>query len=210
MQDRRSEGRITTLFRPALIETEDFSGFCLVRNLSPNGMMAKVYAQLREGEQIGVQFCPDVTAYGSVIWCTPQDIGVTFVDEIDVQSILANFNKPRLEGQLPRAPRLPIKVDGHVMIGNRPFAVKVQDISQKGVKVTGFLLKPGEEIVLCLDGLEPKKCIVRWSQLGANGLHFVQALGFDQLGHWVISSQLKPLGDGTSGSRNRLEGQCIS
>jgi len=157
-------------------------------------MMAKVYAQLREGERVGIQFCPDVTAYGSVIWGTAQDIGVTFDVEIDVPTILANFNKPGQEGQLPRAPRLPIKVDGHIMIDDRPFAVKVKDISQKGVKITGFLLKPNEEVVLCLDGLEPKKCVVRWSQLGANGLQFVQPMRFDQLGDWVISQQLQSLG----------------
>lgn len=210
MPNRRAEDRTTTVFRPALIETEAYSGFCLVRNLSSTGMMARVYGQLPEGERIGVQFCPEVTAYGSLIWCTANDVGVTFDDVIDVQSVLANFAKAKHEDQLARAPRLPIKVDGHVLIGDRPFTVSLKDISQKGVKVTGFLLKPEEEVLLCLDGLEPKKCVVRWAQLGANGLRFVQPLRFDQLGHWVISQQLKQLGQEAGGSRNRLEGQCIS
>jgi hypothetical protein len=210
MQDRRCVGRVTTLFRPALIETEDFVGFCLVKNLSPTGMMAKIYTQLREGERIGVQFCHDITAYGSVIWSNTQDIGVTFDQDIDVPNILASINNPSQDGQLPRAPRLPLKVDGHVMIDNRPFAVKLRDISQKGVKITGFPLKPDEEIVLCLDGLAPKKCVVRWAQLGANGLRFVQPLRFDQLGDWVVSQQLMQMDDRAGGSRSQLEGQIAS
>ena len=35
--ERRSEERTATVFRPILIETDQFAGFCVLRNLSPSG-----------------------------------------------------------------------------------------------------------------------------------------------------------------------------
>ncbi len=35
--DRRRDNRTTAVYRPVLLETEGFTGFCLLRNLSPSG-----------------------------------------------------------------------------------------------------------------------------------------------------------------------------
>ena len=87
-EERRSEIRKTTVYRPALLETEEFSGFCLIRNLSPTGMMGKVYYPFKVGTGISIQFDLDVSAAGAVTWCENGMIGIKFSDPIDVTEIL--------------------------------------------------------------------------------------------------------------------------
>lgn len=86
--DRRDGSRTSTVFRPVLIETEDFAGFCLVRNLSPNGMMGQVYTRLADGTGVMVQFHPELTVAGSIVWSREGQVGVEFDTMIDVQAIL--------------------------------------------------------------------------------------------------------------------------
>jgi hypothetical protein len=63
-QERRSEARGATVFRPVLIETEDFAGFCLVRNLSSRGLRGKVYTTFAPRQPITVQFTCDERVRG--------------------------------------------------------------------------------------------------------------------------------------------------
>ncbi len=65
--DRRSETRVTTIYRPALIEVEGFAGFCLVRNLSTTGMMARVYTSLAHSNPVQIQFGDALTVPGQVV-----------------------------------------------------------------------------------------------------------------------------------------------
>jgi hypothetical protein len=71
----------------------------------------------------------------------------------------------------------------------------LQDISQKGAKIRASFVRSGDEVTLCLAGLEPRKALVRWTRLGAAGLNFVRPFGFDELGEWVIAQQLRDSSD---------------
>jgi hypothetical protein len=189
--ERRAGERTATVFRPVLIEADEFAGFCLVRNLSPNGMMGKVYAQFAVDTRVMVQFNPDLVISGAVIWASDGQIGVRFDEIIDVPAVLADLGKTLIKGKPNRSPRLQIQCEGELTVGERTLAIEAQDISQRGLKVRVSHVRPGDEVLICLEGLEPRKAVVRWTQLGTAGINFVRPLGFEQLAKWVIWHQTR-------------------
>lgn len=186
--ERRSEGRIATVFRPILIETEQFAGFCLLRNLSPNGMRGQVYTSFGEGLPIAVQFSPDQMVEGTVIWCKDEHVGVQFDEPVNVERVLSDLARKLVEGKINRAPRLQIQCEAELVFGDRTLAIEVQDISQRGIKAIASFIKPGDEVWVRLEGFE-RKAVVRWTQSRIAGLNFVVPLSFEELAHWVIRQQ---------------------
>ena len=187
LRNRRSEDRAATMFRPILIEIGAFSGFCLVRNLSANGLKGRVYAQFAGGQRVTVRFSCDVTIAGAVIWASDGQIGVQFDEPIDVAGVLSDLARPALRGQVNRAPRLPIDCDGELTIADRTLAIDVQDISQRGIKARTSYVRAGDEVTVRLEGLEPRKAVVRWTQPGTAGLAFLRPFGFEELAAWVAN-----------------------
>jgi len=187
--ERRADERTATVFRPVLIETEEFAGFCLVRNLSPDGMMGKVYTHFAKDTPVTIQFNPDLLVPGAVIWSEDGQVGVRFEEIIDVTTVLADLGKSLAGGKIKRAPRLQIQCDGELEIGEQTLAIEVQDISQRGIKARASRVRPGDEVLVCLEGLEPRQAVVRWTQFGTAGINFNCPLGFEQLAQWVIWHQ---------------------
>ena len=186
--DPRSEERTATVFRPVLIEIDQFAGFCLVRNLSPHGMRGRVYTSFAEGLAITVQFSPEKVVGGTLVWCKDEHIGVEFDEPVDVARVLSDLAKKLVEGKINRAPRLQIECSAELTIGDRTLAVQLQDISQRGIKAAASFIRPGDEVQVSLVGLH-RKAIVRWTQGGTAGLNFVRPLSFEELAHWVIRQQ---------------------
>jgi hypothetical protein len=187
--ERRSNERVTSVYRPVLIETEEFAGFCLVRNISAGGMMGSVFAQLAEHEPLTVTFHPDWVVDGRVTWSNDGDVGIQFDQEINVEDLLRRVSEARRGTRINRAPRLQIECDARVVLDGRPIPIRLRDISQKGMKIEAGFLKPNDEVVVHLIDLEPHKAIVRWTQGGLAGLNFVRPLAFEELARWVIQRQ---------------------
>lgn len=190
LQDRRSEPREATVFRPVLIDAEGFASFCLVRNLSPTGMRAKVYSAFAIDTALVIQFSESELIAGTLIWQKDDHIGVRFEQPIDVSDVLATISKKGARGKLNRALRLSIDCKGELELGGRTLSIEVLDISQRGLKIRTSFLRPGDEVSVRLASLDQRKAIVRWTQPGSAGLNFVRPLSFDELGQWVVSQQM--------------------
>jgi hypothetical protein len=188
--ERRSEQRGATVFRPVLIETEDFAGFCLVRNLSPQGMQGKVYTTFAATQPISILFSDDAVVRGQLVWCEGEHIGVRFDKAIVVPDMLAHLARKQIDGRPTRPLRLAVHSDAELLIEGRRIDAEIQDISQKGVKVRTSYVRPGEEILVELRAMAPRKAIVRWSQAGMAGLNFLRPLSFDELAQWVVGQQM--------------------
>ena len=187
--NRRAEARATRLYRPALVELEGFAGFCLIRNLSLHGMMGQVYTNLTPEKAIVVHFNSENSARGTIAWSNDEQVGIYFVEEIDVDEIIHELGGKSKGNQVNRPPRLPINCTGEITVDGRIFSVDVEDISQRGAKVVGTILRPGDEIVIQLDGLETHKAVVRWSRFDTAGLNFIRPLALDELAKWAIWKQ---------------------
>jgi len=188
--DHRGQNRTTTIFRPVLIETEEFAGFCLVRNLSPNGLMGKVYTQFADDLAVTVYFNDEIFVSGKIVWSDNETIGLHFYETIDVSELLGKLATKVVGDKVNRAPRLPIQCNAALEIGRRMEIVEVLDISQRGIKVRVPFLAPDEEVLVWLEGLPPRKALVRWTQFGTVGINFIRPLGFDELAEWVINQQV--------------------
>ena len=163
-EDRRSEGRTTAVYRPVLLETEDYTGFCLLRNLSSSGLMGVAYTDFVVGKSVTVQFVPGHVVSGKVVWSSEGKIGVEFDKEIDLFNSLKSMGSHYVDTQLNRSPRLPIECEGEAEIDGHIIKLRLQDISQKGLKAIIPSLRPGNEVTVRLPGMEPRKAVVRWTQ----------------------------------------------
>lgn len=190
LDERRTNDRTTTVFRPALIRIDDFRSLCLVRNISPSGMMAKVYSPIAMGETITVEFGTHLSATGKVAWAEEGQIGVRFKDPLNVVEVLTETGKRGPGNKINRPLRLEIDAQGEIEINGIVRAFEVQDISQRGLKAkVSANLAPNEEVMVRLTGLEPRRAVVRWIRPGEVGLNFTRPLGMDELATWVVHQQ---------------------
>lgn len=185
-RERRSEARVATIYRPVLIATNDFTGLCLVRNLSPNGMMCDIYTHLPKGMPLTLSFTPEIVVHGIVLWSSGGRIGVQLNHELDVGATLAHLGPTIVSGKINRPLRLEIPCNGTVIVGDRALDFTLKDISQRGIKARTPFIHPGHQVEVDLPGIERRKAIVRWSQDGFSGLNFLRPLPFEELAQWVI------------------------
>lgn len=188
--DRRGGARHALVYRPMLIERPDFTGFCLAKNLSASGMMGRFYLQCEPGTQLTVHFNDFLRVKALVAWSDATNIGIQFTDLIDVEETLAALAAPTQRGKVNRSPRLGIVMEGRALAKDRDLPFELRDISQKGIKVHCWHLRTGDEVNVVLEGLEPRRAVVKWTKHGLAGLNFLTPLNFDILGHWVIWRQM--------------------
>jgi len=190
--EQRGENRTSTVFRPVLIEAEDFAGFCLVRNISPSGLMGEVYTSIAPDTSALLHFAPSTAFQGKIKWCKNGQVGIEFDELIDVSQVLSVIPGTTFDGKVIRAPRLAIQFDGEVIVEGRVIPIEVQNISQKGLSVRAQFLEPGEEVEVRLGGMRGRKATVRWTRRGLAGLSFITPIPFTELAQWAIDTNLPP------------------
>jgi hypothetical protein len=193
-EDRRSAERTATVFRPVLIETDEFAGFCLVRNLSPSGLMGEVYTSFADEQPVSIHFGHVGEIAGTLKWCKDGRVGVEFGSAIRVDDVLTALGSKSIGGLINRAPRLQIRCPAELKIEGRMRSAEVEDISQRGVRVRASFMQVNQEVEIHLDGLETRKGIVRWAQAGTAGLNFIRPLSFEQLAQWAVQQQRRSSG----------------
>lgn len=200
--DHRLEARTITVYKPVLVETSEVAAFCLLRDISSSGMMAKTYVEFAENSAIKVTFGCDFAVEGQVVWCNDGRMGIQFEESIDVPLLLQQLSVGLPSGLKRRSPRLQIRTSAHVSLDGRRVPVELIDISQNGLKLSAPYLQPEDEVTIELEGIGIKKANVRWMHTGIAGLKFHVPLDFSQLAEWVIEQQLRK--DNDSGSLHRL------
>ena len=193
VNDLRSDERQRSVYRPALIETDGYSGFCLVRNLSSWGMKADAYAELDSGQRVVVELSHIQRVEGEIVWSDGSNVGVKFDHQIDVAAVLTGTEGMSGNMSCSRPPRLSIGCTARVFTERGEIPAWVSDVSQRGLKVTITGVANGEELKVELPHHSPKKAIVRWTQDGAAGLNFVAPMKYSELAEWAIRVQEESL-----------------
>lgn len=189
ISELRSADRHRLVYRPALIEADGFSGFCMVRNLSANGMKAQAYVQFAVGKKVLVELSQLNRVGGEVIWSDGSNMGVNFNHAVDVAAVLAGTEGVRGNSSRGRPLRLSISCTAKILTGRSTFPVGVSYVSHCGLKVALTGVNAGEEIGISLPFHEPKKAIVRWTQDGSAGLNFVVPMKYNELAEWGVRVQ---------------------
>lgn len=186
-KDRRGSTRALALFRPGLVETErDAIFFCLIRNISPTGLMATVYAPVAPNQLIRLRLSETMELYGEIVWCEDDRIGVKFEQEIDVTNVLSELASDSSKEGKYRAPRVPIHASAQFFVHSQAHAILIRDVSQRGLKADAISLNVGDSGTLVIPGLKPRKAVVRWLNEGVAGFYFIEPIGFAELGQWIL------------------------
>ncbi|WP_394729476.1 PilZ domain-containing protein [Altererythrobacter sp. GH1-8] len=186
--DRRSSSRTATLFRPALLESADFRSFCLVRNISDTGLRLRAYAHLKIAQEVSVSFTEALNLTGKVVWQKGLEAGVEFFSPVDVEPLLKQLGNKYFDTIAHRSPRLLVRCEAEFATLQDRHPIKIVDISQRGIKALIGKNQPsvGEPGSLRVPGLEPRRSVVRWVQRETVGFYFLEPIGFDELGQWVM------------------------
>src|SRR3990170_6108830 len=184
-REQRGHKRHVALLRVALLHARGSKELCVVRNISPGGLSARVYRKLAGGEHVEVEFRSGERLGGNVVWERDWEVGITFPDLIDVDAVLASRWVTE-SGRGRSLPRIQIDCRGQLKMGARSYGVVLQDISQGGAKVqTQTPIMDGGGLVLSLPDLPPVAGVVRWVGGAEVGISFNECIPFDQLARWI-------------------------
>lgn len=183
--ERRRQVRQLALLRVALLHAGGTSDICVVKNVSQNGLSARVYRSLEPGDSVEIEFRSGELLKGSVVWRTEQDVGIVFPKPIDVAAVLAS----RWSGEERKRralPRILMECRGRLDTGLRSFDVQLRDISQAGASLdAGSEFRGRGKILLSLPDLPPIAGVVRWATGTKVGISFNECISFEQLAQWI-------------------------
>lgn len=196
-EDRRSSKRTIALFRPGLVQTSEYQSFCLIRNISPTGLMAIIHAPLERGAAVSIRISEAELIVGQVAWQKGDQTGIEFANEIDVEALLSRVGQSGTEGNRYRSPRLKLEESAQFIVNGVASLLKIRDISQRGLKASMDGAKTDDEGTLVIPGLQPRRAVVRWRAEGVAGFYFIEPIPFTELGQWVLA-------------RHECDQECIS
>lgn len=173
--------RGAAVFFPVLLKAEEFAGYCMVTNLAPDGMKAKVYATFSRPQPVSVHFASHELIKGTLVWSGQNEVGVRFDRVIDVARVLSSLAGKSVGIGPNRPPRLATRCLAEISDGDQCQYVEVRDISQRGAKVLTKLGRPGQKVAVQIDELDERTATVQWSRSGSAGLVFAEPLTFDDL-----------------------------
>ncbi|WP_342249509.1 PilZ domain-containing protein [Sphingomonas sp. OTU376] len=187
--DRRTDDRSKiSVYRSAMLRWDGYEALCLIRNISPGGLMGKLHTSLPPDEPVTVEIRSGNHIAGRVAWSADGMVGVQFDEKIDVLEVLHApvHGEP---GLVQRMPRLHIACPVSLVAEGMRVSVTLIDVSQGGVKVEADFLREGDEVVVGVHGLEGRRGIVRWAHDGRAGIAFLAAIPFDTLAKWALDRQ---------------------
>jgi len=187
--DRRTDDRSKiSVYRSAMLRWGSYEALCLIRNISPGGLMGKLHTALPPGEPVTVEIRSGNHIAGRVAWSADGMIGVQFDEKIDVLEVLHApvHGEP---GMVQRMPRLHIACPVSLVAEGMRVSVNLIDVSQGGVKVEADFLREGDEVVVGVLGIEARRGVVRWAHDGRAGIAFLAAIPFDTLAKWALDRQ---------------------
>lgn len=182
--ERGADSDAVLVFRPILIEADQFAGFGLMRCLGEGGLIARIRTQLASGTAIVAYFSETVSIAGVVAEAPAGWLEMVFDSKMDVSKTLRMLAHQSTQGRPHRALRLDIKADVEILLDDGSINAEISDISQRGLKLRAPSLEPGSNIMIRIPNLATLKAKVQWSKEGEAGLSFFTPLRFEELGQW--------------------------
>jgi len=183
--ERRQNARYQSIYRVAKLRLNAQEHFCLVRNISSDGLMLDLYSPCAIGDTVSIDIKFNRTVVGKVVWAEGSGTGVQFDEPIDVYDVLARDHHA-VKGWVPRSPRLNLACPARLRLGPTYHRVEICDISQGGVRICfESETQINDQIVLMLDGLPALEGVIRWQQNQNVGIAFNRPIALAALAEWV-------------------------
>ena len=170
---------------PGALTSGSVRRVCSVRKISAGGAVLHVDGPVEVGERLDLELMTGAQLDGIVAWRRGSEVGIRFDEPIDVFAIIAQdiVSQP---GERRRMPRVELTCQALLETATGTELVTTRDISQGGAKIqVPFRLVPEEPILIKLDGMEPLKGVVRWSDDQLAGIAFVPELRWQELMLWL-------------------------
>lgn len=174
------------MLRVARLIGEAGDQLCVVRNLSPTGLMASAEKPPARDARVAMEFSTEVKALGVVRWASADRFGVEFDRETE---ILPALHRPpsRLRRKKVRPPRFVRSTPVRLETPRRTFDADLLNISLNGMRIaTGERdLEPMLRFSIRVDGLPELAGQIRWVGNGMIGVWFERALAYRELAAWL-------------------------
>lgn len=184
-KERRSDSRQTMVLRVAIIDDGQRALFCLLKNISPNGVQIRTYTGLDLGKSVKIFVGEESPVAGKVVWVDGKLGGVQFDRPLSPAKLL-RVEQNVQDGKRRASPRICTRSAAKLRSSGRSYGVQLRDLSNTGAKiraakhisVTGLAL-------LELPGLPPITCFVRWNDGLDIGLSFTSPVSLETITTWL-------------------------
>lgn len=183
--DRRSHKRQTMVLRVGILNHEDRTSFCLVKNISPLGVQVKLFGQLVVGSEVGLRIGDEDPLPGRAVWVRDQLAGIAFASALEPRALLRVTQK--LSDERRRStPRINAVARAIVRTGGQTYSAELLDISTSGARVrTRKPIAPGASIMMTLTDMPSLKAYVRWADECELGLVFEAPIPIQIMANWL-------------------------
>ena len=176
--EQRSAPRFTLLIRTAKLIAGSGEFLCIVRDVSSEGLKARLFHPLPAGEPLQIELAAGERHEIVKVWEDGDITGFRFAAPVALDSLLADAP----EGRRKRPVRLRFALPALVVSGGRRLAATFCDISQHGAGIAcDDYLAMDERVGLECDWLPELTARVRWRRRPHYGLIFEQTFRFDEL-----------------------------
>lgn len=164
------------VLRIGLLDQETGPTFCLVKNISLEGVQVKPYGNLTRGAKVALRVGDEDPVPGIVAWVQDRLAGIVFEEVLAPQALL------RVAQQLAvvrrrSGPRINTDLDASLRTGGRVYRVTLCDLSMQGARIRALRhVDFGGPTTLEVLGLPILKCYLRWEDEMEFGVSFEAAL----------------------------------
>jgi hypothetical protein len=190
--DRRTGARHISILRVGRVVWDDRDQLCVIRNISPGGLMFEAPHAPQVGQHLSIELRSDKRMTGLVRWVTEGHAGIAFDQPIDVEQVLREDRSSLLRVR-PRAPRFVRRGSVRLLGEGEPVLAAISDISIGGVRCRPDLpVRRGEPIVAVIEGVGATNAEVRWQKGDVVGVRFEKPLPWRAFQLWLDQA---PRGD---------------
>lgn len=183
--ERRDDARNIAVLRVGRLETHGGDQLCVVRNISPGGLMFECLHPPAAGEQVMVEWRTDKQMHGLVRWAKDGAAGIQFDRAVDVERMLKEERSSLLRVR-PRQPRFVRQGTVRLIGEGEPIPGQIIDISVGGLSCrTDQPVRKGEPIAAVLDGVAATNAEIRWVRGDAVGVRFERPLPWRPFQAWL-------------------------
>jgi len=183
--ERRTGARHISVLRVGRVVWDGRDQLCVVRNVSPNGLMFECLHPPAVGQQLTVELRSDKQMGGVVRWSRDGGAGVELDQPISVEAMLREDRSSLLRVR-PRLPRFVRRGTVKLIGGSEPVMADIVDVSAGGISCRPEApVRMGEPIVASIEGLGATNAEVRWRKGDVVGLRFEKQLPWKPFQLWL-------------------------
>lgn len=186
--ERRGVQRQTMVLRVGIIDDGTKTSFCLLKNISADGVQVKTYCPMIPGTSVSISVGDQDSIPGRLVWYRDRLAGVQFSQQLAPDALL-RVQQKRSPFRRRASPRAKLAAaDATLRTGGRMYRVRLDDISTSGAKVrTSRAVSSEGAALLELSDLPPIKTFIRLIHDHEIGLAFGTPLPIEILAEWVVA-----------------------